>query len=123
MVSVRYASPVVVMSIVGGISVGSPPHGGADEDVLCHRFLHEALGGDHRDPARVDIGFVDDSLHTAEVVDVRVGVDHRDHRARAAVLLIERPRCSSGLLADQRIDDDHTGLAFDDAHHRQVEPA
>ena len=143
---------MAVMSIVGGISVGSPvevvwpsphpicplgtlgerravhevrsaSHRRADEHVLGDRFLHEALRCDHRDPAGVDVGFVDHALDAAEVVDVGVRVDHGDDVAWPAVLLVERPCSGGGLLADQRVDHDHAGVALDHAHHREVEPS
>ena len=101
--------------------VGAPSHRRADEHVLGDGLLHEPLGSDHRDSPGVDVGLVDDPLHTAEVVDVRVRVDHRHDVARPAMLLVERPRRRGGLLADQRVDHDHAGLTLDDAHHRQVE--
>ncbi len=102
---------------------GPPPHGDAGEHVLRHGLLHEPLGGDHRDSTRLDVVVADDPLHPAEVVDVRVRVDHRHHGPRAAMLLVQREGGCSGLLADQRVDHDHAGLALDDAHHRQVEAA
>ena len=61
---------------------GASRHRGSGEDVLDDRVLHEPLGSDHRDPAGVDVVLADDALDAAEVVDVGVGVDHRDHRAR-----------------------------------------
>ncbi len=144
--------PVEVMSIVGGISVGSPvevvwpspqpicpsgsfasaapymksgapPHRRADEHVLGDGFFHEAFWGDDVDPPGVDVCLVDDPLDAPEVVDVRVRVDHRHHVAWAAVLLVERPRGSRRFLADQGVDHDHAALALDHAHHRQVEAA
>ena len=103
--------------------VRSASHRRADEHVLGDRFLHEALRCDHRDTAGVDVGFVDHALHATEVVDVGVRVDHRHDVAWPAVLLVERPGSGGGLLADQRVDHDDAGVAFDHTHHREVEPS
>ena len=99
---------------------GAAGHRGAGEDVLGDRVVHEALGGDHLDPPGLDVLLGDDPLHATEVVDVGVRVDHREDRALTAVLGVERERRRRGLLGDERVDDDHAGVALDDAHDRQV---
>ena len=65
---------------------GSARHRGAGVDVLGDRVPDEALGGDHRDLARIDVGLCRDAEDPAEVVDVAVRVDDR-HTGRS-------PRCS-----------------------------
>ena len=59
----------------------------------------------------------------AEVVDVAVRVDHRDDRPVTAVLAVQRQRRRRGLGRDQRVDDDHAGVALDEGDVRQVETA
>jgi len=98
---------------------GPPAHRDARVDVLRDRVLHEARGRDHRQPGvRLRLG--DDALHTAEVVDVAVGVDHRGHRTVPAVLAIQPPGRGRGLQREQRVDHDHARLPFDEGDVRQV---
>ncbi len=52
----------------------------------------------------------DHAAHTAEVVDVAVGVDHAGDRPVAAVLPVQRERGRGGLGRDQRVDHEHAGI-------------
>ena len=61
-------------------------HGEPGDHVLGDRLAQEVLGSDHAAASGVDIGLRGHAQHAAEVVDVRVGVDHGDHRALAEML-------------------------------------
>jgi len=52
-----------------------------------------------------------------------MGVDHARHRPVPAVLAVQRDAGRGGLGRDQRVDDDHAGVALDDRHVREVHPA
>src|SRR5690606_31459582 len=62
-----------------------------------------------------------DTLDATEMIDVTVGVDHPGYRTVTAMRPIQRQTRRSGLRGDQRIDDDHAGIALDERHVRQVE--
>jgi hypothetical protein len=85
--------------------------------------LGEALGRDHRDPASVDVGLRGHPEHTAEVVDVTVGVDDGDDGSVPAVLPVQRQGRGGGLGADEGVDDDDAGVGLDQRHVRQVQAA
>jgi hypothetical protein len=85
--------------------------------------LDEALGSDDLDPPRVDIVLGHHPLHAAEMIEMAVGVDDRDHGPVTAMLAVQRQRRGGGLGRYQRVDDDDPGVAFDDAHVGQVIPA
>ena len=102
---------------------GAAAHRRTGVDVLGDGVLDEAGRGDHDDGAGVDLLLGGDALDAAEVVDVGVGVDHRGDRPVAAVLPVERQRGGRGLRRDERVDDDHSGLALDERDVREVEPA
>jgi len=59
-------------------------------------------------------------FNAAEVVDVTVSVDHRDHGSVTTMLPIQRQRRRGGLRRDQRVYDDHTGVTLDKADVGQV---
>jgi hypothetical protein len=82
-------------------------------------MLQEVLRGDDRHVgARVH-----HAQHTAEVIDMRMGVDHRGHRPVAAVLPVQCQPRRGHLGRHRRIDHDHPGLALDHGHVRQLDPA
>ena len=101
----------------------APVHGIAGVDVLRHRVLQESHGRDDRYPAASDIGLVDHTACTAEMITVRMRVDHRDDRPLAELLVDERKGSSGRLLRRQRVDDDPARIAFDDAEVGDVEAA
>ena len=82
----------------------APSHGVAGDDVLGDRVVHEAIGRDHLDLARLRVFLRDDTLPAAEVIGMAVGVDHRDHRLGRPVLEIEFQRRLRGLVGQHRID-------------------
>ena len=82
-------------------------------------MVEEVLRGDDR---HVGAG-VHHPEHAAEVVEVRMGVDHRGDRPVAAVLAVQRQPGRGHLGRNQRIDDDDPGLALDQGHVRQVDSA
>ena len=71
----------------------------------------------------VDVVLRGHAEDAAEVVDVAVGVDDGDHRPVPAVGAIQRQRGGRGLGGDQRVDDDHAGVALDEGDVRQVQAA
>ena len=86
-------------------------------------MLGEALGRDHRDLARIDVGLRCHAEHPAEMVDMAVRIDNRDDRPVPALRPIQRKRGRGGLGGDQWIDDDDPGVALDEADVGQVEAA
>ena len=70
-------------------------------------MLHESLRSNDRDPPARGIFGRHHAEHPAEVVDVRMGVDHPRHRAVASLRAIELESGGGGLDADQRVDHDH----------------
>ena len=100
---------------------GPAGHGGAGVDVLGDGVAEEALGGEHDHVAGGDLGVGGDPLHAPEVVHVAVGVDHRLDRTVAPVLPVQGEGGGRGLGRDQRVDDDHAGVALDDGHVGEVE--
>ena len=57
------------------------------------------------------------------MIHVAVGVDHCHDRLARPVLIIQVKSGLRGFLADQRIDQDKSGVAFDNRHVRQIEAA
>lgn len=99
----------------GAIHVrGTARHGGSRVDVLGNRVLEVPLWNDNLHVARVDLLLRDHAEHTTEVVDMVMSVDHRDDRAIATVLAVERERCCAGLAREQRIDDDHAVVGLEE---------
>ena len=69
----------------GAVHVRRPPrHCRTGVDVFLHRMFDESFGCQHRDRAAVHVRLRGDAQHAAEMVDVAVGVYHRDHGALAA---------------------------------------
>jgi hypothetical protein len=94
-------------------------HRGARVDVLADRAFQETGRGDDRHVRPVG----QDAVHAAEVIAVRVGVDDRRHRAVAAVLSVQAECRGRAFDRDQRVDDDHAGVALDERDVREVEAA
>ncbi len=95
-------------------------HRGAGIDVLLHRVFDESFGRQHRDLAGIDVGLGGHPEHAPEVVHVAVGINDGAHRSVTAV---QGQRGRRRLGADQRVDDDDTGVAFDEADVGQVQSA
>jgi hypothetical protein len=85
--------------------------------------LGEALRCDHLDTPGVDVVLRRDAEHATEVVHMTVGVDDRTYRPVTAMCPVQRQRGCRGLGADQRVDDDDSGVALDDRHVRQIQAA
>ncbi|MNE50713.1 hypothetical protein D3C80_1453050 [compost metagenome] len=68
---------------------GPAAHHVARHDVLGHGGFHEAGGRVNLHLAGLDVRFVHHPAHTAVVIDVAMGVDHRDHRLLAALLEVK----------------------------------
>ena len=102
-----------------GVVRAAAEHRAAGVDVLGDRVVEETLRGDDRH-RRAGVHHAE---HAAEVVDVRMGVDHRGDRPVATVLAVERQAGRGDLGRDRRVDDDHPGLALDQRHVRQLDPA
>lgn len=92
----------------------APAHRGTRVDVLGHGVFEEPLG---REDRHVGVR-VDDAENPAEVVGVRVGVDHARHRAVAPVPAVEGQRRRCRLRRDQRVDHHHPTVAFEQRHVR-----
>ncbi len=90
-------------------------------DVFRYRMVHKADRSDDLDLTTSNVGFVHHPSHTAEVIGMGVGVDHRHHRALTEFLVDEVERRFGGLFRGQRIEDDPAGLAFDKADVGQIE--
>jgi hypothetical protein len=84
--------------------------------------LDEAFRRQHGDRARIHLRLSGNAQHAAEMVDVTVGVDHRDDGAvTAAVGAIQRQCHGCHLGGNQRVDDDDPGVALDEGDVRDVE--
>ena len=107
------------------VHVGGPPrHRRTGIDVLLHGMRGETFRRQHRDRAGVDVRLRGHAQHAAEMVDVAVGVDHRDDGAvAAAVGSVQVQRRGGYLGGDQRVDDDDAGVALDEADVGEVESA
>ena len=93
-------------------------------DVLLDGVCGEAFRRQDRDLAGVHVGLRGHAQHAAEVVDMAVGVDHRDDGAvTAAVGAVQRQRRGGCLGGHQWIDDDDAGVALDEGDVREVEAA
>ena len=99
----------------------APRHRVAGEHVLLDCSLHEAFGRDHLDLAADDIGFVHDAAHAAEVVHVRVRVHDPENRTRAQLVVDQFERRPRRFPCRQRIEDDPTSIALDEADVGEVE--
>ena len=102
---------------------GAARHGRPGVDVLLHGVLGETFGRQHRHLAGVHVGLRGDAQHAAEMVHVAVGVDHRDDGPVAAVRAVQLQRRGRHLGGDQRVDDDQTGVALDEADVGEVQAA
>ncbi|MCY1423174.1 hypothetical protein D9M71_388810 [compost metagenome] len=74
-------------------------HGIAGDHVLADGEFGEILGRDDAHLAGLDVSLVDYAAHAAEVVDVRVAVDHGHHRFLAQVLAHQLIGRLGGFLA------------------------
>ena len=102
-----------------GVIVAAPQHRHPRVHVLRHRVLQEVLRREDRD---IGTG-IDNAQHPAEVIQVRVRVDHRGDRAVAPVSPVQGERRGGDLRRDQRVDHDDAMVAFDQRHVRHLEPA
>ena len=98
-------------------------HGVAGDDVLGDGMLHEAFRRDDLDAAGGDIGRIDDAGDAAEMIGVGVRIDDGAHGTIADGAARERECCGGGFAGGEWIDDDEAGVADDDRHVRDVEPA
>ena len=101
----------------------APVHGGAGHHVLRNSMVHETHRGDHLDLAALDVGFIDHATHPAEMIAVRVRVDHRHHRAGTQFLIDELQGGGGRLLGGQGIEDDPPRIALDKTDIGQIEAA
>ena len=93
------------------------------DHVLSEGLTYEVLRGDDSAPTGVGVGLRGDAEHAAEVIGVRVGVDHGDDGSRTQVLVGEveaRPGAGFGC---EWVDDDPAGLTGDEGDVRDVVPA
>ncbi len=84
-------------------------------------MFEEPLRGNHLHLAGFDLRLVDHPAHTAEVVDVRVGIDHRNHRPLRAMAEVHRQTGPGGFHRQQRVHHDQAMLTFDQGHVGQVQ--
>ena len=101
-----------------------PVHRIAGVDVLGNGEVHEIDRRDERYLAGAHIRLVDDRPHSAPVVGMGMGIDHRrDRQPLADMLLEQRPGGTDGLKAHQRVEHDPAGLAANKGDVGQVEAA
>ncbi|MNR13200.1 hypothetical protein D3C85_1295950 [compost metagenome] len=103
--------------------LGASTHGVAGHDIFGNRMLHEPRRCDDLYLARLDVSFIDDAFDAAIMVDMTVVVDHRQHRLFRAMRVVEIECGTRGFGGHQGVDDDESGLAFDDGHVGQVDAA
>ena len=98
-------------------------HRVAGDHILADRGGHETRRRpDCHSAGRHVIG-VDDSADAAEVIDMAVSIDDRDHGLLRDVLAVEVKGGLGDLGRNQRIDHDETAVALDDRHVGYVEAA
>jgi hypothetical protein len=85
--------------------------------------LSETFRRQHRHSAGVHVGLRCNTEHAAEMVDVAVRVDHRDDRPVGAVSSVQLQGCGRHLGGHQRVDDDQTGVTFDEADVGDIQTA
>ena len=102
---------------------GAAGHCAARIHVLAHRMLQEPLRREHRHPSGCDVFVGEHTARAAEVIDVAVGVEQPGHRAVAAMLAVEGQRRRGALRGYERVDHQHAGVALDNRHVREVQPA
>ncbi len=108
----------------GAVHVGGATrHRGPGIDVLLHDVLGEPFRCQHRHLAGVDVGLRGHAQHAAEMVDVAMGVDHRDDGPLAPVGAVQLQRRGRHLGGDQRVDHDQPGVALDEADVGEVQAA
>lgn len=109
----------------GAVHVGCPPrHCRSGVDVFGDRVLGEAFRRQHRHRARIHVGLRGDAQDAAEVIDMAVGVDHRDDGPVAAAMLAVERQCRRGDLGgNQGVDDDDAVVGFHERHVGDVQPA
>ena len=101
----------------------APEHRVARDHVFTHGRRHETCRRPDRHLACRHLIGADDAAHAAEVIDVAVRIDDRDHRLVRPVLQVQF-HCRLGDLGrDERVDHDKAGVALDDRHVRYVEAA
>ena len=106
-------------SAIAAVVHAAAQHRAPGVHVLRNGVLHEVL---RRHDRHVGVR-VHNAEHTAEMVEVGVGVDDCGDRLLPAVRPVQG-RCRRGtFLRDQRIDDDHAGVGLDQRHVRQIRPA
>ncbi|MNQ76954.1 hypothetical protein D3C85_918060 [compost metagenome] len=98
-------------------------HGGARQDVLLDGVFHETVRGVDTNLPGLDVCLVDHAAHTAEMIDVAVAVNHRDHGFARTVAVVQLKTCFRGLGDVKRVDDDQAIVTFDDGHVGQVDAA
>ena len=98
-------------------------HGGAGDDIFRHGVFKEAFGRDDLHLAGRHIGRVHHAQHAAEMIDMAVGVDDRDHRPLAQFVSDQRHCGLGGFGTGERINDDPAGGTADHGHVGQIKPA
>ena len=78
----------------------------------------EMLRGNHFDFAGLDVGFGDDALDAAPVVNVAVSVNDGHNRFLADMVVNQLHAGPGGFGGNERVNDNVTVVGFDDAHHR-----
>jgi len=101
----------------------APGHSVSGVDVFGDCVIHEANRGNDLDLAALHIRLIDDATDAAEVVTVRMGVDHRNNRTFANLFIDEFQGRSGRFLGSQRVEDDPAGVPLDEANVSQVKTA
>ena len=86
-------------------------------------MVHEARRRDDGHLAALDVRLVDHAPHAAEVIGVRMRIDHGQHRAFAELLRDQGERRGRGLPGGERVEDDPAAVALDEADVGEVEAA
>ncbi|MNQ71359.1 hypothetical protein D3C85_860230 [compost metagenome] len=102
---------------------GAAGHGVAGDYVLADGVLAETFWRNDAHLAGLDVGLVDNAAHAAEVVDMRVAIDHRDHRLLAQMLAHQFVGGLGRLGAHQRVEDDPAAVALDEGDVGEIVPA
>ncbi|MCY1522326.1 hypothetical protein D9M68_571750 [compost metagenome] len=100
-----------------------PDHRIAGVHVLGDGVLHETYGRDDRDLAALHVLYVHYAMRPTEVITMGVRVDDCDHRTGAERCIDEIERGLGRFLGRQRIEDDPSGITFDEGDVGKIEAA
>jgi len=83
--------------------------------------LEKTLRRDHLNLGSLDVRFVNHSTYAAEMINVRVCVNHRGNRFARAILEVQLKARSGGFNRQQRVEHDQPVVALNNGHVGQIQ--